>query len=259
MNAWNRQKLLAATLSLILLAPSQIVLAQSSDIDPRAVELLQNATAFLASQPQLSVDTHGTIEVVLHSGQKIQFDHATTLLMQRPDKLRAERLSDLVDRSLYYDGQALAVLDPRSGSYATVDVPGTLEEALDYARMSLDIVAPAGDLLYTNVFEILMEDVTGGFVVGRSIVEGVHCDHLAFRNAEVGVDWQLWIREGDQPLPCRLVITTLDVDGAPQFTVVMNNWNLSPAIAEGAFDFTPPADAEQVGFEDLGYGAPQAQ
>lgn len=223
------------------------------------MELLERTTAFLANQPQLSVDTHGTIEVVLHSGQKLQFDHATTLLMQRPDKLRAERRSDLVDRTMYYDGQALTVLDPRSGNYATIEAPGALEETLDFARETLDMVAPAGDLLYTNAFDILMEEVTAGFVVGQSEVAGTTCDHLAFRNAEVGVDWQLWIREGDQPLPCRLVITTLDVDGAPQFTVVMNNWNLAPTIAEGAFDFTPPADAEQVGFEDLGYAAPQAQ
>jgi hypothetical protein len=257
MKEWNQHVLLA--LSLLVLTPSQVVLAQSSDIDPRATELLERATTFLANQPQLGVDTHGTIEVVLESGQKIQFDHATTLLMQRPDKLRAERSSSLADRAMYYDGQALTVLDPRSGNYASVEVSGTLEEGLDYARETLDIVAPAGDLLYTNAFEILMEDVTSGFVVGRSLVEGTRCDHLAFRNAEVGVDWQLWIREGDQPLPCRLVITTLDVDGAPQFTVVMNNWNLAPTIAEGAFDFTPPEDAEQVGFEDLGYAAPQAQ
>ncbi len=247
---------IAALLLISSVALSQVAIAQPEGIDPRATELLERATAFLASQPQLGVDTHGTIEVVLESGQKLQFDHAATLLMQRPNKLRAERHSDLLDRVLYFDGQVITVFDPNDEGYATVEVPGTLEEALDYARETLDIVAPAGDLIYTNAFEILMEDVTAGFVVGRSIVEGTPCDHLAFRNAEVGVDWQLWIQQGDQPLPCRLVITTLDVDGAPQFTVVMNNWNLAPTIADNAFDFTPPQGARRVEFADLGLGAP---
>ena len=75
---------------------------------------------------------------------------------------------------------------------------------LDFARTTLDIVAPAGDLLYANAYEILMDNVTSGFVVGKSVIEGVRCDHLAFRGANV--DWQIWIREGSKPLPCKLVI-----------------------------------------------------
>jgi Predicted periplasmic protein (DUF2092) len=60
------------------------------------------------------------------------------------------------------------------------------------ARDKLDIVALAGDLIYANAFDILMQDVTSGFVVGKGTVDGVRCDHLAFRSAHV--DWQIWIQ-----------------------------------------------------------------
>jgi hypothetical protein len=52
---------------------------------------------------------------------------------------------------------------------------------LDFARTRLDIVAPAGDMVYRNAYDILTDGVTGGVVVGKAVIEGVPCDHLAFR------------------------------------------------------------------------------
>ena len=73
-----------------------------------------------------------------------------------------------------------------------------------------------------------MTDVTQGFVVGKAVVEGVRCDHLAFRAPHV--DWQIWIQEGKEPLPRKLVITTRDQPNAPQFSVVVTKWNLKPTF-----------------------------
>ena len=50
--------------------------AQPTDIDPQAQKLLKASTDFLASQEQFSLVTRNTLEIVLVSGQKIQFDHA---------------------------------------------------------------------------------------------------------------------------------------------------------------------------------------
>lgn len=227
-------------------------LGKPTGIDPRAEQLLQASTSYLAKQQQFSVDTRSTIEAVLTSGQKLQFDHAARLSVRRPDKLRAERVGDLVDQVFYYDGQSLTLHNPGDNYYATVPAPGTLEDMLDFARESLDIVAPAGDLVYSNAFEILMQDVTSGFVVGKSVIEGSPCEHLAFRAPHA--DWQIWIREGAEPLPCKLVITSTDVANAPQFTVVMTNWNLAPDLDDAAFQFKPAIDAKQIDFLPLGDG-----
>jgi hypothetical protein len=169
--------------------------------------------------------------------------------VQRPNKLRADRTGDLVEQSFFFDGKSLTLFNPAEKYYATVPAPGTLEEMLDLARTQLDIVAPAGDLIYKNAYDILMTDVTQGFVVGKGVVEGVRCDHLAFRAPHV--DWQIWIQEGKEPLPRKLVITTRDVANAPQFSVVVTKWNLKPTFTAQTFSFSPPSGAKKVDFVPL--------
>jgi hypothetical protein len=94
-----------------------------------------------------------------------------------------------------------------------------------------------------------MTDVTQGFVVGKGVVEGVRCDHLAFRAPHV--DWQIWIQEGKEPLPRKLVITTRDQPNAPQFSIEMTKWNLKPVFTPQTFAFRAPSGARQVEFLPL--------
>ena len=200
------------------------------------------------------MDTRNTIEVVLTSGQKLQFDTGERL-GPTPNRLRAERKGELVDQIFIYDGKSLTLYNPGQEYYATVAAPGTLEQMLDFARTSLDVTAPGSDLLYANAYEILMDNVTSGFVVGKGVVEGVRCDHLAFRGA--GVDWQIWIQEGARPLPRKWVITSTDIAGSPQFEVVMTKWTLAPQFGEQTFAFTPGKGARKVDFLPLPKGGPE--
>ncbi len=237
----------AAVVALLITAALPLpALSQPAGISPKAEELLKASTDFLASQQQFSLDTSSSIEVVIASGQKLQFDHTASLSVQRPNKLRAERTGDLVDQVFYYDGTSLTLHNPSGNYYATLPAPGSLEEMLDFAREKLDIVAPASDLLYKDAYAILTQDVTSGFVVGKGVVDGVRCDHLAFRAPHV--DWQIWIEEGAHPLPRKLVITTRDKASAPQFSVFMSNWNLAPKLTDEMFSFQPPRCPNKVEF-----------
>jgi hypothetical protein len=235
----------------------QAALAQPDGVAPAARQLLKASTDFLAGQQRFSVDTASSIEVVLVNGQKIQFDHTARVSVERPNKLRAERTGDLVDQVFYYDGKSLTLHNPNGNYYATIAAPGTLEEMLDFAREKLDVVAPAGDLLYKNAYDILLEDVTSGFVVGKGMVNGVRCNHLAFRAPHV--DWQIWIEEGDRPLVHKLVITTRDKLNAPQFSVVVKNWNLEPKFAAETFSYVPPKCPDKAEFVLRDAGAPKAK
>jgi len=238
---WARCGALATLAGLALAAQ-----AQPAGIAPEAQRLLKASTDFLASQQQFSADTRNTLEVVLKSGQKIEFNHQARMSAQRPNKLRAERTGDLVDQVFVYDGKTLTLHNPQAKAYAQVAAPDTLEGMLEFARTQLDIVAPAGDLLNKNAYDILMDGVTDGFVVGKAVIEGVRCDHLAFRAPHV--DLQMWIQEGAQPLPRKMVITTRDLVNAPQFAVTMTKWNLRPKFNAETFSFTPPAGAKKVDF-----------
>lgn len=230
---------------------------QQAGVEPAASQLLKASTDFLVRQQQFSFDTESSIEVVSVSGQKIQYDHTAKVSVQRPNKWRAERTGKLVDQVFYYDGKSLTLHNPHGRYYARIAAPSTLEAMLDFAREKLDVVAPASDLLYTNAYDILMQDVTSGFVVGKSVVAGVRCDHLAFRAPNV--DWQIWVEEGPRPLVRKLVITSLDMLNAPQFTVIVKRWNLKPRLGSAAFSFKPRKPNQELEFMRKDADGPQVK
>jgi len=230
----------------LLAGCSATALASEVTLDPAAVERLQASMSYLGSLQQFGLVTETSIEVVLESGQKLQFDNAVDVQVKRPDKLLAIRKGELVDQKFYYDGKSLTLQNPGRGVYATVDAPPTLEAMLDFARESLDIVAPAGDFIYSNAAEILLDGVHTAFEVGPAEVGGVLCDHLAFRADHI--DWQIWVEQGERPLPRKLVLTSTDVLNAPQFTVLIREWNLQPNLTDEIFRFTPPDGAMAIDF-----------
>jgi hypothetical protein len=70
--------------------------------------------------------------------------------------------------------------------------------------------------------------VSASFVEKTTITE-VPCDCRAVRTAG-GVDFQVWIAQGSEPLPRRIVITYKDENGQPQFRADFSNWNLAPEL-----------------------------
>jgi hypothetical protein len=232
---------------LLLAAASPIASrAQSSDVDPDAIALLRRTTDYLTSLKQFRMEMDTTIEAVLSTGQKLQFGHRVAATVQRPNKLRAERVGELISQVFYYDGKSLSVNLPDERYYATVPAPPTIEAMLDFARDKLNVIAPGADLVYKNAFERLTESLTSAFVVGKAVVGGVRCDHIAFRNPEV--DWQIWIQEGDKPLPRKFVVTSKRMPESPQFVVVMSKWDAAPKVTDASFRFVPPKGSRQIEF-----------
>ncbi len=230
-----------AVLMIVAAAP-----AQSASADPDALKLLRRMTEYLAALEQFTVDTQNTLEDVLESGQKIQYDMSASVMVKRPNKLRAERKGDLISQVLFYDGKSLTLYNPGDNYYAAVAAPATIDATLRFAHDSLDIVPPSGDLVYTNAFDLLTASVTSGMVVGKSIIGGVRCDHLAFSGPVV--DWQIWIADGDKPLPRKYVIITKDDPALPEYIVLMSNWNVAPDLNDALLTFAPPEGARKTDF-----------
>jgi len=219
---------------------------QPAGIDPQAEKLLRRMSDYLAGRQQFSLKAESTIEVVLTSGQKIQFDSPATLTLSRPNKLHAHRKSDIVNQEFFYDGKTVTLYNPKENLYATAAAPPTLDEAFDFAREKLDIIAPATDLLYKDAADKMLKASSSGFVVGPSVVAGMKSTHLAFRAADV--DWQVWIQDGDKPLPLKFILTSKQVKGEPQFTAVIRDWDLAPKLTDKEFVFTPPKGAKKIEF-----------
>ena len=227
--------------------------AQPAGIDPQAEKLLRRMSDYLAGRQQFSLKAESTLEVVLTSGQKIQFDSPATLIVSRPNKLHAHRKGDIANQEFFYDGKTLTLYNPKENLYAIAAAPPTIDETIDFAREKLDVIAPASELLYKNAAEKMLKEASSGLVVGPSVVAGVKSTHLAFRGAEV--DWQVWIEDGDKPLPRKFILTSKQVKGEPQFTVVIRSWDLAPKLTDREFAFTPPKGAKKIEFLMLTAGA----
>jgi hypothetical protein len=228
------------------------VKAQARDVDPAAAQILKRMTDYLGSLQRFSLDTQNIFDDVLESGQKIQYDLLTAVVVQRPNKMRSERKGDLVSEVVIYDGKTITAYNGDNKYYAVTPAPDNLDDALVFASTALGIVPPSGDLIYRNAFDLLTAHVTSGNVVGKSMIGGVKCDHLAFTGPLV--DWQIWIADGDKPLPRKYVITTKDDPAQPQYIVLMSNWNVSPNLSDALFTFTPPQGTKKADFVRLDTG-----
>ena len=234
------------TPGLVSAGGGQVVGKWGGAIDPDALQILKGMTDYLGSLHEFSIHTENTYEDVLESGQKIQFGFSTDIVVQRPNKMRAQRVEGTAHQLFIYDGAKLSMHESGGDFFATVDVPNTIDDFLHFARDRLDLVPPAGDMVFTNAFELLTAGITSGFVVGEAEIGGVTCYHLAFTTPVV--DWQVWIAAGDTPLPHKYVLTTRDDPAQPQFVTMISDWNTKPKIAEGTFVFDPPATAREIDF-----------
>ena len=206
-------------------------------MDNRASEQLAKMSDFLANTRNFQVDGQSSLDVVLESGQKVQYNASSKVDVSRP-YLKSRRVGPFADVLFLYDGQQFVLYDRVRNIYAVTDAPKDFDQALTDARERLDLQAPGADLLYTDVYEGLMEDVTSLEYLGIEALDGIRTHHLAARKKEV--DWQLWIEDGPTPFPRKYVITTTSLPQAPQFEVVLRNWNSSPTFAKGAFTFQAP-------------------
>ena len=240
---------LATAAMVVALVVPAVVRAEAAGVDPAATRILKQMTDYLDSLQQFSVHTENTLEDLLDSGQRVDVDVSARVTISRPNRLRAERKGDLVSQVFYYDGKALTLYDPDANVYATEPTPGTIEGTLDFARESLGLLVPVADLVYRNTYPLLMQGVTSAIVVGKTVIDGAVCNHLAFSRPDV--DFQVWIADGDQPLPCKYVVTDTSTPALISISTVMSEWNVAPAAADDSFNFVPPEGAKAITFMPL--------
>ena len=236
--------LVVALVMLSLTGWSQLVHAQAASIDPQAEKILRRMTDYLGSLKQFSLRTQVTLEDLLDSGQRVDFDVSASVIIGRPNKLRAERTGDLVSQVFFYDGKTLTLYRPSEKTYATDTAPATIEKMIDFARESVGVLLPAADLVYRGAFALMMQDVSLATVVGQAVIGGVKCDHLLF--SRPGVDFQLWIAAGKQPWPCKYVVTETDTPAKLSITTFLSGWNMNPAVQDAQFNFVPPKGAKAI-------------
>jgi hypothetical protein len=219
-----------------------ITAAQAQDDSARRI--LKSMSDYVASQKIISLTFDTDIEVITPDIQKIQFSSSGQVLLSRPDKVRATRTGGYADVELVFDGKTATIFGKNVNAFTQVDSPGSIDALIDRLRTDYSVEMPGADLLLTRVYDELIVDVIDAKHIGQGVIDGVECEHLAFRNAEV--DWQLWVEAGARPIPRKYVITSKSVTGAPQYTVHIKQWSSDAPASADAFVFKAPADAKKV-------------
>ena len=211
---------------------------------------LKAMSDYMAAQKAMSLSYDTNFEIVTEDQQKLMLASSGTLTLNRPDKIRATRHGGFADVEMVFDGKTLTLLGKDANLYGQVDVPGTIDHLIDELREKYHRPVPGADLLMSNVYDQLMSEVIDVKDLGSGVVGGVECDHFAFRKKEV--DFQIWIAQGAQPYPCRYVITSKLVAGAPQYSVQVRDWKTGNEVASDDFSFKNTTNAKKVDLKNVG-------
>jgi hypothetical protein len=216
-------------------------------IEPKAMDALNKMGRFLRTLKTFKVSFKVSKDEVLDSGQKVMVDGTSELTVQRPDRFHFSTKIDEAHRDLqfFFDGKTFTIYGNTNKFYATVPAPATIRELLDVAEERYAIDLPFRDLFVWGTGKADVAAIQSAIYIGPTKINDLPCDHFAFRN--VDVDWQIWIQQGDTPLPRKLVITTMDEEDQPQYVSNMS-WNLAPKINNKLFTFVPPKGAHRIEF-----------
>jgi hypothetical protein len=213
-------------------------------VEVRADQELRRMGAFMAKLPRFAFEAEETFDEIEAGEPRRQLTNVRRAAVERPGRLAADATGDTQNRASWYDGRTLTILDKEHNTYATVDVPATIDAALDMLVDAYDVVLPLADLLYSDPYQVLIGGVTYGRYLGLHLAAGVPCHHLAF--AQDTIEWQIWIDAGEDPLPRKLVITYVMEEGEPQYSATIRRWSLTPTFTEGLFTFEAPDGARRV-------------
>lgn len=214
-----------------------------------AKRLLKAMSDYQASQTAISFDYDAALEVVTSDSQKLALSSSGSVALNRPNKIRATRAGGFVDAETVFDGKTLTLLGKNENKYTQVEIPGTIEQVIDELKDKYHRPLPAADLLMSNSYDELMQDVYDSKDLGSGVVNDTECDFLAFRKDDV--DLQIWIAQGDQPYPCKYVVTTRHVADAPQYSIEIRNWKTGDRVAKDEFAFQNSTKAEKIDLKEL--------
>ena len=228
-------------------SPAKAVAPQPTESQTRARAILMQMAEFISTTPRFSVSLRAGYDAVQGSGQKIEFAETQQITVSRPRNLRVESArSDGAKMLAVFTGTEIVLIDATANVMATAPQPGPLDETLVHFVQDLGMRLPLAVMLLSRLPAEFDGRVKFIDYVEKTGIHGSPAHHLAARTDTV--DFQIWITEGDKPLPQRVVITYKNAQGQPQFWAQLSDWNLAPTIAESTFAAIAPEGAQRVAF-----------
>jgi len=238
-------------LSIVLLVAvlsAGTVLAQDSGArrDARAIEVLKNMSTYTAKLDQFVIRSTAFTDARLDAGLMVSNAIEIELTIDRPGSMHVTNFDGVQEKELFFHDGTLTIFSSENKFYAQASIPNDIEAAAEFALEEFGIEAPLMDMIYRNITTHLIgSQETVLYLTDKSRVGGVDCHHIAIRSPEVDV--QLWVQEGDRPVPRKIMITSKWEGGAPRFFANMS-WDTAPDIDSDIFEFQAPEGSTNIGF-----------
>lgn len=211
--------------------------------NPAATKALAGMGAYLRTLQSFEITTQSSTDNVTDTGQTLTFAHATRIAVALPNKMRIEVRGGGQNSQLVYDGKNFSIHRSAHQFYALEPAPPTLDAFVGVLARRYNIEVPLADLFNWGLDKDVMGAISAAEVVGQDTIDGVRCNHYAFR--QPGVDWQIWIAASGPPLPRQMILTGVKDSARPRHFVRMS-WNVKPAFANATFAIAPPANARRI-------------
>lgn len=215
-----------------------------SFVDPDS--LVREMASLLSSTETFTLHIEKTFDEVQSDGAKIQYAGAADIAIRRPDRFYVDYGDEFSSKEFWYDGDTFTLYDRRHNVYASVAAPPNIDGVLDQLASDYDVRLPLAGLFYADAFGRYVANVRTRRYLGLHDVDGVPSHHLLLRGDHV--DWQLWIEDGERPLPRKIVVTYKNLEGAPQHSIVLTDWDLGAEVEDGLFDADVPDGAVRIEF-----------
>jgi hypothetical protein len=241
----SREKWLVFACVLCLGAvPTAVQAAEKAKaVEADAVEAVKAMGAYLRTLKSFELQADISEDQTIASGEVVQRNEHVTGSARPPNGLRVRTTAAGRDREIIYDGSKVTVYGHKIDYYAQFDAPATIRETIEVAAKKYDLEIPLADLFFWGTKESDIDTVTSAFKVGPAQIGDRTCDQYAFR--QEGAEWQIWIAQGEQKAPCKLVIIDTSEPSRQQYSAVIS---VTPdkAFADDAFAFSPPPSAHKI-------------
>jgi len=146
----------------------------------------------------------------------------------------------------YYDGKTMMAFAPVENHVAVAEAPPTIDAALKAAYDTAAIYFPFTDMIVTDPYGAIADDLTHAFYIGQShVVGGTTTDMVAYADDSVFV--QIWIGAEDK-LP-RMLRAVFKRDPARlRHQMELSNWQLEPTTSAEAFTSVKAGSATRIEF-----------
>lgn len=198
---------------------------------------------YIAGLESFGVLAYTTTDRVRESGEKVQISARRILSVSRPNKFAVDVRADTGTKLCVYDGKTVSLFDRNKNVYTVVEVPDTIDAALDVLVRDYKLVVPLEDLMYKDLYARVEAIATAGQYLGRHKVDDIDCHHLAF--ATESSSWEIWIDAGAKPVPRKITIDYRDDAVKPRYTAEIRGWTTG-ALSPTAFDFKLPEGVKRI-------------